>query len=353
LVKGKTASYSFLNYIFINEEDYRNRLVENEVITHELTHIRQKHSWDVIFIELLQVICWFNPLLPFYKKAIQLNHEYLADDAVISMHENVSAYQYLLLEKISCNSHMHLTSNFNYSVTKKRFIMMTRTTNLTRTSIKKLSLIPVLAAAFCLFSSKTIAQNNPPVIVPKSDNVPFTKEGVSQESLNELNTIIDKYLNKTRNGHYILENVSEPDRNRLEKIYMEMSREQQAESRVVFVKRIIRKPSGQPSDVLFESFKNPAKFGVWINGKKVTNEVLDKYKAGDFGDYWSSNLNYTEKMKNDVMKRFNLTVMYEKQLELTTSEIAEKQYRQDIASAKKHPYTLLFRHDKRTMSYVN
>ena len=353
LVQERIASYSFLNYIFINEEDYNNRLVENEIITHELTHIRQKHSWDVIFVEMMQVFFWFNPILPFYKKAIQLNHEYLADDTVIKTYDNVPAYQQLLLEKIQFNSNASLTSNFNYSVTKKRFVMMTRKINLTRAFFKKLSLMPVLAAAFFTFSSKTIAQDNPLIIIPKPNNVPFTQEGVSEESWNELNAIVDKYINKTKNGHYVLENVGEPDRSRLEKIYLQMNKQQQATSRVVFDEKIIHKPSGQPSDAVFESFKDPAKFGVWLNGKKVTNDVLDKYRASDFGDYWLSNLNYTNKMQQDVMRRFNLSVMYEKQLELTTKEVAEKQYELNIADAKKHPYSMFFRYDKRTMSYVN
>jgi hypothetical protein len=75
LLKEEVASYSFLNYIFISEADYSNKAIEEELITHELTHVREKHSWDVIFIELLQIFFWFNPLFIFYKKAIQLNHE--------------------------------------------------------------------------------------------------------------------------------------------------------------------------------------------------------------------------------------------------------------------------------------
>jgi beta-lactamase regulating signal transducer with metallopeptidase domain len=94
LLKDKVASHSFLNYIFISEEDYADQSLEKELITHELTHVKEKHSWDVIFIELLQSIFWFNPLFIFYKKAVQLNHEYLADDAVIKTYGDVPAYQF-------------------------------------------------------------------------------------------------------------------------------------------------------------------------------------------------------------------------------------------------------------------
>jgi beta-lactamase regulating signal transducer with metallopeptidase domain len=86
---------------------------------HEFTHVKEKHSRDVIFIELLQTIFWFNPMLIFYKKAIQLNHEYLADEAVVRVYDNVPAYQLLLLDKTAYDCNAYLTSNFNYSVTKK------------------------------------------------------------------------------------------------------------------------------------------------------------------------------------------------------------------------------------------
>jgi bla regulator protein BlaR1 len=342
LLKEKVASHSFLNYIFISEEDYKEQSIEEELITHELTHVKEKHSWDVIFIEVMQTIFWFNPMLFFYKKAIQLNHEYLADEAVIKTFEDVPAYQCLLLDKASCQCNTSLTSNFNYSVTKKRLVMMTKTTNQAKALLKKLSVIPILASAVFIFSSRSTAQETVKA-KPQAAIVPSTKEGVSKQMFDEIGAIIDKHRGATKNGHKIIGLIPEDETNRIQTIYFQMTKEQQAAAPVAFIKRTLHKPAGRPTDAQFESWKDAAKYGVWINGKKVKNSELDKYTADDFGDYDVSNLNYTEKMKQDVMKSFNLTTMYEKQLNIATKEEADKSRIRDEASFKKNPYWMGFK----------
>ena len=98
LVDEKTIPHTFLNFIYINFEDYNNRNIEDELYTHELVHVNQKHTLDILFIEFLKGIFWFNPLFIFYKKAIQLNHEFLADEEIVKTYNNVPFYQNLLLQ---------------------------------------------------------------------------------------------------------------------------------------------------------------------------------------------------------------------------------------------------------------
>lgn len=119
LINDNLIPHSFLNCIFINGEDYRNGKVEDEILVHELTHVRQKHSIDVLFIELVQAFVWFNPVFIFYRKAIQLNHEFLADDSVINTYHDTLNYQHLLIDKASQKRSLFLTSQLNYLITKK------------------------------------------------------------------------------------------------------------------------------------------------------------------------------------------------------------------------------------------
>ena len=218
---------------------------------------------------------------------------------------------------------------------------MTKTTNQTKMILKKLSVIPILASAVFIFSSRTQAQEKI-AVKPTTAAVPFSQEGASQEWVNELNAIIDKHRTVTRNGHKIIGRLSEDETQRVQTIFLKMSKEQQNASPVVLMKRKPFKPSGQPTEAQFESWKNAAKYGVWINGKKVNNSALDKYTAADIGDYSVSNLNYTEEMKQNVMKSFNLTSMYEKQLDLMTKEETEKYIKSDAASFKNNPYWMGF-----------
>lgn len=158
LLQEDTLPYTFMNTIFINETDYHHRKIEAELYTHELIHVSQRHTLDILFIETLKVIFWFNPIFVFYKKAIQLNHEFLADEKVIKSHNNVPFYQNLLLSKANANPTYYLASNLNYSVTKKRLIMMTKTTSASRTVLKKLVLIPVFTGLTFLVCTETVAQ---------------------------------------------------------------------------------------------------------------------------------------------------------------------------------------------------
>ena len=155
LLDEKVLPHTFLNYIFINKDDYENKKIEGELFTHELTHVRQKHTVDILCIELLKTIFWFNPLFIFYKKAMQLNHEFLADQTVVQSYNNVPFYQNLLVEKASWNNTFYLASNLNFLVTKKRLIMMTKTTSKSRALLKKIAVLPVLAGLIFISCSKS------------------------------------------------------------------------------------------------------------------------------------------------------------------------------------------------------
>ena len=158
LLKEQTLPYTFLNFIFINEEEYESNKIEAELFTHELIHVNQKHSLDVLLIEVIKTIFWFNPVFIFYKRAMQLNHEFLADEKVVKSYNNVSFYQNLLLSKANQNPIYYLASNLNYSVTKKRLIMMTTTTSTSRGFLKKSILLPLLTGLLYFLCTKTVAQ---------------------------------------------------------------------------------------------------------------------------------------------------------------------------------------------------
>lgn len=158
LLKEQTLPYTFLNFIFINEEEYESNKIEPELFTHELIHVNQKHSLDILLIEVMKTIFWFNPIFIFYKKAIQLNHEFLADEKVVKSHNNVSFYQNLLLSKANQSPIYYLASNLNYSVTKKRLIMMTTTTSPSRGFFKKTILLPLFTGLVYFLCTKTVAQ---------------------------------------------------------------------------------------------------------------------------------------------------------------------------------------------------
>jgi len=352
LVDEKLTPHTFLNYVFLNKDDYNGQLVEEGILRHELTHASQRHSADVIFIELLQIFCWFNPFIPLYRKVIQLNHEFIADAAVLTTNNNITDYQQLLLSKLGYGKSLNIASQFNYSVTKKRLIMMTKTTSAAAAILTRLAIIPVLAIAFILFCTKTeamqqpvankqagkntrdndtvainqkhLTKRTPKVVVP---DYPSTKEGVSDDLLEEYKTITDKYTNpkvvNTRRG------ITKADNNRLEEIFGQMSRAQQKQQHIRFVKfKAAPLLKVRPTQTQYEGWKDTNVYGVWINDKHVDNSELDKYTAADISQFFVSRLLGTARVNKK----------YKYQVNLMTTDYYEKYRKEQIASA---PYTVM------------
>lgn len=156
LVSDSIVPHTFLNTIYVNKDQFESGELSKQILDHELTHAKQKHSLDVLLIEILRLIFWFNPVFYFYKRAIQINHEFLADESVIKNTQDSVSYQKLLLGSIFSTYKTSMASSFNYSLTKKRFKMMKKEHSKLAAVSKKMLLIPLLACTvfvFCTDSS--------------------------------------------------------------------------------------------------------------------------------------------------------------------------------------------------------
>jgi beta-lactamase regulating signal transducer with metallopeptidase domain len=273
LVDDKILPHTFWKAIFINKKDYENGEIEEELFTHELTHVTEKHTIDVLLIELLQIVFWINPLFIFLKKAIQLNHEFLADDKVINLHKNTFQYQHLLLNKAAWNNEYYLASNLNYSLTKKRLKMMTTQSSHTKIWMKKLAVIPLVAGFIFLFAERVEAQEEKEIMETVYEQPDNQKKLMDSE-------IYKKYYYKNLT-------TIRKDKNGLKvsKTYNELTKEEKA--------RLIPPPPLKlkkkiPSKKLIEDLKDNAKYAIWIDGKAVKNEVLNNYLNSNFSNFFVS-----------------------------------------------------------------
>lgn len=146
--------HSFFKYLFFDKSKYETNAIPHEVILHEETHAKQLHSLDIIIIELLQIVFWFHPLIYILKHHIKLNHEFLADQAVLAHGADTKSYQNLLLQFSSNTKDYQLSSAINYSSIKKRFTVMKTQTSKTRIWISSLLLLPIIAILFYSFAEK-------------------------------------------------------------------------------------------------------------------------------------------------------------------------------------------------------
>lgn len=157
LLKEESLPYSFLKYIFVAESDLENGKFADAVFEHERTHIVEKHSWDVLFVEALMVPLWFHPGLYWAKATIKLNHEFIAD-AVALRSTPLEKYESQLLAMMLSEQKYGLASSLNFSLTKKRFEMMKRKSMSANGWIKLLVLVPILGGMVYFFSERVAAK---------------------------------------------------------------------------------------------------------------------------------------------------------------------------------------------------
>ena len=285
LVEDIILPHTFWNYIFINKYDYKNGKIEDEIFTHELTHVIQKHTIDVILIELLQVIFWINPMFIYIKKAVQINHEFLADETVLNKYKNTFQYQYLLLNKATWKNEYYLASNLNYSLTKKRLKMMTTQSSKSKILLKKLAVIPLLTGFVFLFAKRIEAQEKQKVL-----ETIYEQEPTKNNKLND-SEIYKEFVYK--NGF-----ITFKDKNgkKISKKYSELTKEERLK---IPPPPPLKTKKKTPSKKIIEDLKNHKKYALWIDGKVVKNEILKKYDASDFSNYSVSLVH-----KNARSKRF-------------------------------------------------
>ncbi|WP_089857728.1 M56 family metallopeptidase [Chryseobacterium taeanense] len=195
LTDENIPAFSFWKTIYIGKIYLVNNKIDPRIFLHEKSHIDQKHSIDLLFIEVLKIFTWFNPSLYLYKKAVVINHEFLADESVLDKKFNVKDYQHLILDEIISQKNYNLTHTFNFNNTKKRFIMMNAKKS-KLANFKKIAIAPVLLLAFGLFVQKTYA-NPIEKIIEETQNK--TSEVLKKSLSEDTGKVFDESENKFLN----------------------------------------------------------------------------------------------------------------------------------------------------------
>ena len=135
--------FSFLRSMFVNPEVFTDGELQ-QVLRHERTHIRQRHTWDLLFLEVLKVLQWFNPVIYLYAKELSCVHEYLADEQVLAQGASRRDYLELLYKQLCVGKFMPVGNSFRHLLTKKRILMMSQPVKRRMSAWWMLALIPVV-----------------------------------------------------------------------------------------------------------------------------------------------------------------------------------------------------------------
>ena len=145
---AQMSPFSWMHYIVMNRRDYEEQ--DAAILAHERGHIRLRHSWDVVFVDMLTALQWFNPAMWMLRMDLRAIHEYEADAAVLSQGINARQYQYLLVTKAAGIGGYSIANGISHSTLKNRITMMLHKKSQKSHLLKLLVLLPIVAVALVL-----------------------------------------------------------------------------------------------------------------------------------------------------------------------------------------------------------
>ncbi|MEI6274966.1 MAG: TonB family protein [Prolixibacteraceae bacterium] len=144
------SSFSFFSFVFVNPSIATQEM--EEIMNHEREHIQQRHWFDLLLVELICIVQWFNPFAWIYAHLIRQNHEFLADESALQRTADPAVYQAALLNQLLGVPVFSLTNSFSYSLNKKRFKMMKKKIDSPFRKLKMLLVLPFVAMLFYAFA---------------------------------------------------------------------------------------------------------------------------------------------------------------------------------------------------------
>ena len=144
--------FSWMHYIVMNQSDYAER--NAAILAHERGHIRLRHSWDLLLVDTLTALQWFNPAMWMLRSDLRAIHEYEADGEVLSLGINARQYQYLLITKAASIGGYSLANGISHSTLKNRINMMLHKKSSQTSLLKLLALVPIVGLALAVNAEK-------------------------------------------------------------------------------------------------------------------------------------------------------------------------------------------------------
>ena len=140
--------FSWMRYIVLSRNDWEGD--HAPILVHEKAHIGFGHSFEVLLVDILSAIQWFNPAIWMLRSDLQELHEYEADDAVLRAGANIKEYQYLLIRKAVSKSGYSVANSFNHSILKNRITMMSKSRSPLARGLRVLYVLPLVCLAIGL-----------------------------------------------------------------------------------------------------------------------------------------------------------------------------------------------------------
>ena len=172
IMEQDMGPFSFLSWIFVSRNMSQMKGWK-KMLQHEIEHVKQGHSLDIIILEVVSIFQWFNPFFWLLKRMIQENHEYMADQAVLCNETDPVFYKEILLTH-SIGPEIRIANYFNYSLIKKRIKMMTKIRSTRLANFKMLTAVFVAVGLIILFACEQKGEVLP---LESAENMPEFPDG--------------------------------------------------------------------------------------------------------------------------------------------------------------------------------
>ena len=189
LVPSCVSPFSWGRYIILSEEDYEKH--PDEILTHEMMHLKSHHSIDLLFMECILWLHWFNPAIWLLKRELKDIHEYQADKGVLTQGVDATKYQLLLVKKAVGSSLYTLANSFNHSKIKKRITMMLKGKSNNWARLKLLLLVPVGLIVLNAFARPEVNRQLETLVQSKDKETPPEEQ---QDMKSFFKTELDSYM---------------------------------------------------------------------------------------------------------------------------------------------------------------
>ncbi len=164
------APFSFLRNIFWRSDISLEEKIGQQILRHELAHIKQKHTWDKLFMQIVLAIFWMNPFYWLIQKELYLIHEFIADEKAVE-DKDASAFAAMLLHAQFGKFMYAPAQSFFYSPIKRRLLMLTSSKKTSLSYVRRLMALPLLVGVICLFAFR-LKENSTEAAFTKV-NAPF------------------------------------------------------------------------------------------------------------------------------------------------------------------------------------
>lgn len=151
---AKGTPFSFFNFIFWNEDISLQTETGQQIFRHELVHVKEKHSWDKLFVQLILVIFWCNPFFWLVRKELRLIHEFIADKKAVGEH-GTKALASMILNAAYPTSFNSITNQFFQTSIKRRLAMLTKNQNTRISYLGRLLALPIIVSTVLAFTLRT------------------------------------------------------------------------------------------------------------------------------------------------------------------------------------------------------